>query len=130
MSDRSRTIDRHHSLLDVTQQLDTERPVVVGGANSSVYLGGLEYEASLLGQIRNRVEGRCGHGELGTVAHRGGLVNLGHVLRRPESTISALVIDDRLDEGMSVEVGPENSGKMELGIGRLPEQEIGETMLT
>ena len=43
-------------VLDVPQQLNPERAVVVGGANPAVDLGGLEDEAALLGEVGDRVE--------------------------------------------------------------------------
>ena len=47
--------------LDVAQQLDTQRPVVVRGAEPAVDLGGLKDEATLLGEVGDGVEGDFGH---------------------------------------------------------------------
>ena len=47
----------------VAEKLNSERPVVVGGAETAVDLGRLEHEATLLGQVGNEVEGHFCHGK-------------------------------------------------------------------
>jgi len=52
------------------------------------------------------------------------------VFSAPEAPLSGLELDHCIHQGMTIEIRPQNSREVELGVSRLPEQEVGQPMLT
>src|SRR5690554_7396075 len=46
-----------------------------------------------------------------------------------EATLAALEVGQRLVEGLGIEIGPQQWREVELGIGQLPEDEVGDALL-
>src|SRR5688572_21119172 len=49
--------------------------------------------------------------------------------RAAEAPLALAVRRDRLVERRAVEIGPQRLGEIELGVGKLPEQEVGDALL-
>src|ERR1700754_3813866 len=65
-----------------------------------------------------------------SVRSRGAAWSDGVRLRSPETPLAALVLADRLFERGAVEVRPQHVEEDQLGVGRLPQHEIGEPRFT
>src|SRR5689334_11743252 len=60
---------------------------------------------------------------------RGGLGRDELLAGAAEAPLAPLVRRDRLAERLGAEIGPERLGEVELGVGELPEQEVGDALL-
>lgn len=57
------------------------------------------------------------------------LVDFHFLLERPETSLAFAVVDERLGEVVTAEIGPECGRDINFGVGELPEQEVAQAHL-